>query len=80
MGDPTNAEIDSACLSFRHDFGLMGIEDANRMRWTASEWLRSWRAVEEMNRPDHVEVLRAIKSSGARSHSDIAKVIADLYS
>lgn len=29
--------------------------------------------------PDQIDIYRAIKKSGARSHADIAKVISDIY-
>lgn len=40
---PTAREIDSACMSFRHDFGLMDQEQKDRLRWQAYEWLHAWR-------------------------------------
>jgi len=38
----TPQQIDSACLSYRHDFGLMPEEDRNRLRFQAREWLIAW--------------------------------------
>lgn len=40
----TEAQLNSVCLSYRHDFGLMDSEEQERMRWTAKEWLRAFRA------------------------------------
>lgn len=35
--------LDSVCLSFRHDFGLLSEEERNRIRFQAKEWLYAWR-------------------------------------
>lgn len=40
----TEAQLNSVCLSYRHDFGLMDAEEQERMRWAAKEWLRAFRA------------------------------------
>ncbi len=40
---PTLAQLNSACMSYRHDFGLMEDEERERLRWAAKEWLRAWR-------------------------------------
>jgi hypothetical protein len=34
--------IDDACMSYRHDFGLMSDEEQNKLRREAREWLRSF--------------------------------------
>lgn len=41
--DPTDAQTASACMSYRHDFGLL--EEGNRAStmFIAREWLRAWR-------------------------------------
>ena len=39
---PTDAEIESACLSYRHDYGLMTDEQKRMLRCDALEWLRAW--------------------------------------
>lgn len=39
---PTPAQIDSACLSYRHDYGLMLEPDRARLRFQALEWLHAW--------------------------------------
>ena len=39
---PTEAQINSACLSYRHDYGLMLEPDRARLRFQALEWLRAW--------------------------------------
>jgi hypothetical protein len=40
--EPTEAQINSACLSFRHDYGLLDDHDRERLRFVAVEWLRAW--------------------------------------
>lgn len=40
--EPTPANVDSACMSFRHDFGLMSDAQKEKLRWEATEWLRVW--------------------------------------
>lgn len=37
----TEKEVDDACLSFRHDFGLMSEKEQDAMRFQAKEWFRS---------------------------------------
>ena len=40
--DVTAKQINSACLSYRHDFGLMTIDEKNSLQFQAIEWLRAW--------------------------------------
>ena len=42
----TIAQIDSACLSFRHDFGLMDHQERNAIRHQASMWQQAWAKVQ----------------------------------
>jgi hypothetical protein len=39
---PADAEIDDACMWFRHDFGLLEGIERQAVRHTAIEWLRAW--------------------------------------
>lgn len=39
---PTAQQINSACLSYDHAFGLMSKDEQERMRFQATEWLRAW--------------------------------------
>lgn len=48
---PTDAEIDGACMWFRHDFGLMMHGDRLRLRYQAKEWLRAWCKVRDHKVP-----------------------------
>lgn len=40
--EPTQAQVRSACLSFRHDFGLMTIAEAAILKSQARDWLQAW--------------------------------------
>jgi len=39
---PTNAEINDACMSFTHDFGLLGKDGQDNLKYAAKEWLKAW--------------------------------------
>jgi hypothetical protein len=39
----TDAQIESACLSFRHDYGLMTPPEQKALRFYATEWLAAWK-------------------------------------
>ena len=45
--DPTEAETASACMYWRHDFGLLIEADRMQLMWEAREWQRAWRKVNE---------------------------------
>lgn len=38
----TRSQIDSACMSYRHDFGLLEAEKRNSLRNDARHWLEAW--------------------------------------
>lgn len=40
--EPTAQQVDSVCLSYRHDFGLLDEDDKNKLRFQAKEWLIAW--------------------------------------
>jgi hypothetical protein len=40
--EPTEAQINSACLSYDHSFGLMEGAERQMVRFEAREWLRAW--------------------------------------
>jgi Lar family restriction alleviation protein len=40
--EPTQAQIDSACMSYTHDFGLLKGTAKEAVRFAATEWLRAW--------------------------------------
>lgn len=40
--EPTDAQTASACVSFRHDFGLLTPEERRVVMFEAREWLRAW--------------------------------------
>jgi hypothetical protein len=39
---PTEAQINSACMSYRHDYGLLTGDERKMVRFQALEWLRAW--------------------------------------
>jgi len=43
QGEPTEAQIDDACMWYRHDFGLFNEEEKKIARFHATEWLLAWR-------------------------------------
>lgn len=45
--DPTDKEIASACMYYDHSYGLMDEDERKRIVWMATEWLHSWKKVEE---------------------------------
>lgn len=47
--EPTQGEINSACLYMDHSFGLMDKKQQERLAWEAAEWLYAWHKVEEDN-------------------------------
>ena len=38
----TQKQIASACLSFRHDFGLLPAAEQSQVMWSAQEWWKAW--------------------------------------
>jgi len=41
--EPTDAQLSSACMSYRHDYGLLDATAQQTMKWQAKEWLIAWR-------------------------------------
>lgn len=40
--EPTEAQINSACMSYRHDFGLLPPKEQSELRAQAKYWLQAW--------------------------------------
>lgn len=40
--DISDSELRDACLSHRHDYGLMLLEERRDLEFQAMEWLRAW--------------------------------------
>lgn len=40
--EPSDEQVASACLSYRHDFGLISEKDRAALMFEAREWLRAW--------------------------------------
>lgn len=41
--------INSACLSYRHDFGLLSNREQEDLKFTAKEWLIAWEKALDLN-------------------------------
>jgi hypothetical protein len=39
---PTDDQIESACLSYRHDFGLLELAEQSKIKYAGLEWLLAW--------------------------------------
>ena len=42
LRDPTSSQLGSACLSYRHDYGLMSQLEKAKLEAIAIDWLRAW--------------------------------------
>lgn len=42
-----DALLNSACMSYRHDFGLLIGAERDMVRFQAKEWLRAWQKAED---------------------------------
>ncbi|WP_407146270.1 hypothetical protein [Bradyrhizobium sp. ORS 86] len=42
MRRPTDAQINSACLSYRHDFGLLSAKERVDIKFEALQWFFAW--------------------------------------
>lgn len=40
--EPSHADLYNACMSYRHDFGLLSFDEQARVRDQALYWLRAW--------------------------------------
>ena len=43
--EPTEEQVAKACLSFRHDFGIMPSLEAEKITFQAREWLSIWQSI-----------------------------------
>lgn len=79
---PTDAQINSACLSYRHDFGLMNKRDQDNLRFEANEWLIAWRkAARILPALDPADIREAALREAAdsvRSMADFCKTMGDI--
>ena len=42
-GDLKRCDMDAVCMYFRHDFGLLGPIEREKLRTAAKIWMESWR-------------------------------------
>jgi len=40
--EPTDAQVNDACMWYRHDFGLLDDEEKKHVRFQARGWFRAW--------------------------------------
>jgi len=40
--DPSCSDVWNACMSYRHDFGLLPDAEQKTLEFEAREWLRAW--------------------------------------
>ena len=40
--DPSGMDVRNACMSYRHDFGLLPDAEKKELEFDAREWLRAW--------------------------------------
>lgn len=64
--EPTDAQTASACMSYRHDFGLMDEGNKASTMFIAREWLRAWRkALDVRPAPDVAALVDYIEKARA---------------
>ena len=51
MSEPTPQQVNSACLSYDHSFGLMDEDQKERLRNQAKKWLHAWK--KELDLSEH---------------------------
>lgn len=44
MNEPTPQQVEAACLSFRHDYGIMTEKERYYLQCEAVYWLRAWQS------------------------------------
>jgi hypothetical protein len=47
MKNETLEAVNSACMYFQHDFGLLSDAEQEKMRYLAKEWFHAWEKVEQ---------------------------------
>jgi len=68
---PTKDQIASACLSFRHDFGLLPVIEQMKLMQTAQEW---WRVLQKEGC-----ITRAEAEAMVAAEREAAAYIADAF-
>jgi hypothetical protein len=59
---PTDDQIANACLSYRHDFGLLEVAEQSKVKYAGLEWLLAWqKAMPQMGNTDAPAALEEIK-------------------
>lgn len=58
--EPSERQLNDACLSFRHDFGLLPVEERETVKFQAREWLIAWQKSIPAHFHDHEDDLSAM--------------------
>lgn len=72
---PTDEQVASACLSYRHDFGLLPEDERKTVMFQAREWLHAWQkelAALDAPAPDALEALETVLRADANGMFTIA--------
>lgn len=75
----TDEMINSVCMSYRHDFGLLTNEEQNKIISEATEWLRAWGAgAAQRSEYNEKKLVKCIKDlwdiiDDIDTYSDLAK-------
>ena len=69
MIEPTQEQVNSACLSYRHDYGLLSEGAQKTVQYEAREWLHAWRKeglglAQQPGREKIMETLTALVNDG----------------
>lgn len=74
---PTDAEIDSACMWYRHDFFLLPDAGKDVLRLSARDWLRAWCKVRDYLPPPAVAA--PASSERVRQLEEVARNVVDCW-
>lgn len=55
MREPTESEVNQACMNYNHAFGLMSDEERRALAFEAREWLQAWMKVVDAERVESAE-------------------------
>lgn len=69
---PTDQQLASVCLSYRHDYGLMGSIERSTLRSLAIDW---WRCIaRELNEPSQHSMVKAVAARDKASEQPSAEM------
>lgn len=62
----SSLNIDSICLSYRHDFGLLDEKEKERLRFNCKEWIRAIEKEIEYNKGIELKIDKRFKKQEAK--------------